>query len=72
MYYSYVGIEYVATSFSPEGTDLVLKLLTRFAIKFFSYDSLNARKKRNDYRQATYKDNFSCVLNQEFVFFVQE
>ncbi len=28
MYYSYVEIEYVATSFSPTRTDLVLKLLT--------------------------------------------
>ncbi len=27
MYYSYVEIEYVATSFSPAGTDLALKLL---------------------------------------------
>ncbi len=28
MYYSYVEIEYVATSFSPTRTDLALKLLT--------------------------------------------
>ncbi len=28
MYYSYVGIEYVATSFSPARMDLALKLLT--------------------------------------------
>ncbi len=28
MYYSYVDIEYVATSFSPARTDLALKLLT--------------------------------------------
>ncbi len=28
MYYSYVKIEYVATSFSPARTDLALKLLT--------------------------------------------
>ncbi len=28
MYYSYVEIEYVATSFSPARTDLALKLLT--------------------------------------------
>ncbi len=27
MYYSYVEVEYVATSFSPARTDLVLKLL---------------------------------------------
>jgi hypothetical protein len=27
MYYSYVEIEYIATSFSPARTDLALKLL---------------------------------------------
>jgi hypothetical protein len=27
MYYSYIEIEYVATSFSPARTDLALKLL---------------------------------------------
>ncbi len=42
--------------------------LTRFAVKFFSYNLLNARKQRNDYQQATYEDNFSHVLNQEFFF----
>jgi hypothetical protein len=36
--------------------------------RFFSYDSLNARKQRCSYRQATYKGNFSSVLNQEFIF----
>jgi hypothetical protein len=46
----------------------VVAYLTRFAVKFFSYGSLNARKQRNDYRGATYEDNFSCVLNQEFFF----
>ncbi len=29
MYYSYVEIEYVATSFSPTKTDLALKLLKK-------------------------------------------
>ncbi len=29
MYYSYVEIEYVATSFSPTRMDLALKLLSR-------------------------------------------
>ncbi len=29
MYYSYVEIEYVATSFSPARTDLALKLLMK-------------------------------------------
>jgi hypothetical protein len=31
MYYSYVEIEYVATSFSPARTDLALKLLSLVA-----------------------------------------
>jgi hypothetical protein len=31
MYYSYVEIEYVATSFSPTRTDLALKLLRVFS-----------------------------------------
>jgi hypothetical protein len=30
MYYSYIEIEYVATSFSPTRTDLALKLLSDF------------------------------------------
>jgi hypothetical protein len=30
MYYSYVEIEYVATSFSPARMDLALKLLNRY------------------------------------------
>ncbi len=33
MYYSYVEIEYVATSFSPARTDLALKLLREIEIK---------------------------------------
>jgi hypothetical protein len=36
MYYSYVEIEYVATSFSPTRTDLALKLLMNL---FKSFDS---------------------------------
>jgi hypothetical protein len=46
----------------------VAAYLTRFAVNFFFYDSLKARKKRNDYQRATYEDNFSHVLNQEFFF----
>jgi hypothetical protein len=42
--------------------------LTRFALDFFSYNFLNARKQRNDHQRATYEDNFSRVLNQEFFF----
>jgi hypothetical protein len=33
MYYSYVEIEYVATSFSPARTDLALKLLTEDTLR---------------------------------------
>jgi hypothetical protein len=36
MYYSYVEIEYVATSFSPARTDLALKLLTNLCKKNIS------------------------------------
>ncbi len=32
MYYSYIEIEYVATSFSPARTDLALKLLRFFSL----------------------------------------
>jgi hypothetical protein len=35
----------------------------------FSYDLLHARKRRNHYWRALYKDNFLRVLNQEFPFF---
>ncbi len=43
--------------------------LQDFPSRFFSYDSLNARKWRRSYQQATYKGNFSSVLNQEFPIF---
>jgi hypothetical protein len=33
MYYSYVGIEYVATRFSPARTDLALKLLSSSSVR---------------------------------------
>ncbi len=35
MYYSYVEIEYVATSFSPARTDLALKLLNTYNKLFY-------------------------------------
>jgi hypothetical protein len=50
-------------------TSLRRGILTRFAVKIFSYDLLNVRKQRRSYQQATYKGNFSSVLNQEFPFF---
>ncbi len=44
MYYSYVGIEYVATSFSPTRTDLALKLLIKYASGLISIIVLNVTK----------------------------
>jgi hypothetical protein len=46
----------------------VAACLTGFAVQFFPYNLPNVRKRRNDYQQATYEDNFSRVLNQEFFF----
>ncbi len=40
--------------------------------RFFSYDLLNTRKRRNSYQWAMYEGNFSRVLNQEFLFLVHE
>ncbi len=37
MYYSYVEIEYVATSFSPARTDLALKLLSQRGAELLKY-----------------------------------
>ncbi len=47
----------------------VTEYLQDLTLRFFSYDLLNARKGRNNYWWATYEDNFSRVLNQEFLFF---
>jgi hypothetical protein len=50
MYYSYVEIEYVATSFSPARTDLALKLLKhesgkcRMCMLVMKKEKLNLRK----------------------------
>jgi hypothetical protein len=59
---------YFKSSKGISRTSLHRGVLNKICHQFFSYDSLNARKQRNDYQQATYKDNFSHVLNQEFVF----
>jgi hypothetical protein len=37
MYYSYVEIEYVATSFSPTRTDLAVKLLSQGGAELLKY-----------------------------------
>ena len=41
---------------------------TRFAVNFFSYNSLNTRKQRNYYQRATYKDNFSTPPQPRILF----
>ncbi len=41
MYYSYVEIEYVATSFSPARRDLALKLLIEIIFFLIRIDKLN-------------------------------
>ncbi len=46
----------------------VAAYLTRLAIKKFSCNSLNARKRRNYYQQATYKDNFSTRPQPRILF----
>ncbi len=43
MYYSYVEIDYVATSFSPARTDLAVKLLS---LILGHIDSVKVNKKR--------------------------
>ncbi len=56
---------------SSEGisrTSLHCGVLNKIRHRFCFYDSLNVRKQRNDYPRATYEDNFSHVLNQEFFF----
>ncbi len=47
MYYSYVEIEYVATSFSPARTDLALKLLSTKK-EFLSTISLSCIDKKKE------------------------
>ncbi len=49
-------------------TSLRCGVVNKIRHQFFSYDSLNARKRRNDYQRATYEDNFSRVINQESFF----
>ncbi len=67
---SSVGVlqPYFKSSEGISRTSLVAAYLRRFSVNFFSCDLLNARKQRNDYQRASYKDNFSRVLNQEFFF----
>jgi hypothetical protein len=57
-----------------QGRVLVVKppvaaYLQDLPLRFFFYNLLNARKHRNHYWWVMFKDNFSRVLNQEFLFF---
>jgi hypothetical protein len=58
---------------SSQGRVLVKKAsitayLTRFAVDFFSYKLLNARKQKKYYRWATYEDNFSMFPQPRILF----
>ncbi len=46
----------------------VAAYLTRFAVDFFSYNSLNARKRKKYYQWATYEDNFSTFPQPRILF----
>ncbi len=59
---------YFNSSIGISRTSLRCGILNKIHHQFFSYDLLRVRKQRNDYQRATYKDNFSRVLNQEFFF----
>ncbi len=50
----------------------VMAYLTRLSVDFFSYNLLNARKQKNYYRQATYKDNFSAFPQPSAMFLLQK
>ncbi len=59
---------YFKSSKGISHTSLHCGVLNKIHRQFFSFNSLNARKQRNNYQRATYEDNFSHVLNQEFFF----
>ncbi len=53
-------------------TSLRRGVLTRFAVKIFFYELLNARKQKNYYPQATYKDEISTFPQPSAALFFQE
>jgi hypothetical protein len=60
---------------SKEGisfTSLRPGVLTRFAVKNFSYEWLNARKQKKYYQQATYEDKTSTFPQPSATLFFQE
>ncbi len=56
MYYSYIEIEYVATSFSPARTDLAVKLLT-LTQRLCKKESLNPKNHENSMSNMTLKQS---------------
>jgi hypothetical protein len=71
---SSVGVlqPYVNSSKGIIHTSLRRGVLTRFAIEIFSYKSLNARKQKKYYQQATYKDKLSTFPQPSAALFFQE
>ncbi len=60
MYYSYIEIEYIATSFSPARTDLALKLLT--TLKYSKANrKLDIAVQKNNLHEEVEKQQ-DCVL----------
>ncbi len=60
---------YFKASKGNSRTSLRCGVLTRFAVKIFFLRFAQLKKAKDSYWQATYEGNFSCVLNQEFLFF---
>ncbi len=50
------------------GQASVVAYLTRFAVKFISYNLLNVRKLKNYYQRATYEDNFLLFPQPRILF----
>jgi hypothetical protein len=53
-------------------TSLRRGVFTRFAVDFFPYELLNARKQKKYYRQATYEDEISMFPQPNAVLVFQE
>jgi hypothetical protein len=64
MYYSYVEIEYVATSFSPARTDLALKLLCiiTFALMLTAAQSKSLTVAQMNSKQASLQSLLQSLL----------
>jgi hypothetical protein len=62
MYYSYVKIDYVATSFSPARTDLALKLLSGKALKFQQLSGSKKTTRRTEKKSKRNHDKLQLAL----------